>query len=60
MAENQLPISFLYYESISILMHDINNDKAPENRSNLFQKASNIHSYNTRSTSSKFYVKALD
>ena len=39
-------------------MHDINNDKAPVNMLNLFQKTSNIHSYNTRSsTSGKFYVK---
>ena len=38
-------------------MHDINNDKAPANMLNLFQKTSNIHLYNTRSTSGKFYVK---
>ena len=39
-------------------MHDINNDKAPANMLNLFQKTSNIHSHNTRSsTSGKFYVK---
>ena len=41
-------------------MHDINNDKAQANMLNLFQKTSNIHSYNTRSSSSgKFYVKNL-
>ena len=41
-------------------MHDIKNDKAPANMLNLFQKTSNIHSYNTRSSSSgKFYVKHL-
>ena len=41
-------------------MHDINNDKAHANMLNLFQKTSNIHSYNTRSSSSgKFYVKNL-
>ena len=40
-------------------MHDINNNKAPVNMSNLFQKTSNILSYNTRSsTSGKFYVKS--
>ena len=56
---NVLPITFLYYESVSTLMHDINNDKAPANMLNLFQKTSNIHSYNTRSsTSGKFYVKS--
>ena len=36
-----------------------NNDKAPANRLNLFQKTSNTHSYNTQSsTSGKFYVKS--
>ena len=40
-------------------MLDINNDKAPENMSNIFQKMSNIHSYNTQSsTYGKFYVKS--
>ena len=29
-------------------MHYINNNKAPANMLNLFQKTSNIHSYNTR------------
>ena len=56
---NVLPITFLHYESVSALMHDINNNKAPVSMSNLFQKTSNIHSYNTRSsTSGKFYVKS--
>ena len=56
---NVLPITFLYYESVSTLMHDINNDKAPANMLNLFQKTCNIHSYNTRSsTSGKFHVKS--
>ena len=40
-------------------MHDINNDKAPANMLNLFQKTCNIHSYYTRSsTSGKFHVKS--
>ena len=40
-------------------MHDINNNKAPVNMSNLFRNTSNIHSYNTRSSmSGKFYVKS--
>ena len=56
---NVLPITFLYYESVSTLMYDINNGKAPTNMLNLFQKTSNIHSYNTRSsTSRKFFVKS--
>ena len=53
-----LLITFLYYESVSALVHNINNDKAPANMSNVFQKTSNIHSYNTRSSTSRtFYVK---
>ena len=45
---NVLPITFLYYESVSTLMHDINILYT-------FQKTSNIHAYNTRSfTSGKF------
>ena len=40
---NVLPITFLYYESVSALMHDIYNNKSPENMLNLFQKMSNIH-----------------
>ena len=56
---NALPITFLYYESVSTLMHDINNNKAPANMLNLFQKTSSIHSYNTRSsTSGKFCVES--
>ena len=40
-------------------MHDISNDNAPADLLNLFQKTSNIHSFNTRSsTSGKFYVKS--
>ena len=55
---NVLLITFLYYESVSTLVHNINNDKAPANMSNVFQKTSNIHSYNTRSSTSRtFYVK---
>ena len=39
--------------------HSINNGKAPTNMLKLFQKTSNIHSYNTRSsTSGKFFVKS--
>ena len=56
---NALPITFLYYESVSNLMHDINNNNAPLNSVHLFEKASSIHSYYTRSsTSGKFYLKS--
>ena len=40
-------------------MHDINNNNAPANMSNLLQKTLNIHLYTTRSsTSGEFYVKS--
>ena len=56
---NVLLITFLYYESVSASMHDINNDKAPANMLNLFQKTSNLHLHNAgSSTSGKFYVKS--
>ena len=58
---NVLPITFLYYESVSALMHDINNNEAPVNMSNLFQKMSNIHSYNTHHLRlESFMLKVLD
>ena len=54
---NILPLTFLYYESVSNLMHDINNNKAPLNILKLFKKTSSVHSYSTRSSTSKnFYV----
>ena len=56
---NVLPLAFLYYESVSNLMHDVNNNNTPLNILNFFQKLSVVHSYNTRSsTSGKFYVKS--
>ena len=38
-------------------MHDINNDKVPANMLTLFQKTSDIHSYNTLSSTSVFYTR---
>ena len=55
---NILPLNFLYYESISNLMHDINNNIAPVNISNLFVSTSSVHSYNTRSSTSGNYYSA--
>ena len=57
---NTLPITFLYYVSVSNLMHDINSNNAPLNIVHLFEKTSSIHSYYTRSTTSrKVYVKSF-
>ena len=56
---NVLPLAFLCYESVSNLMHDVNNNNTPLNILNFFQKLSVVHSYNTRSfTSGKFYVQS--
>ena len=53
-----LPLDLLYFKSVAILMHDISNSLTPTNISNLFASQSNIHSYNTRSSSrGDYYVK---
>ena len=53
---NVLPITFLCYESVSTLMHDINNDKAPANIKFISENVYCIHSYNAGlSTSGTFY-----
>jgi len=56
---NILPLSFLYYEYVSSLMHDINNTNAPLTILKLIQKMSSVHTYNTRSSNTgKFYVQS--
>ena len=55
---NVLPITFLYHESVSSLMYDINSNNAPVNMLHLFKETSSIHSYNTRSSASgNLYVQ---
>ena len=45
---NILPLTFLYYESVSNLMHYIyNNSNTPIDTPKLFRETSNVHSYNT-------------
>ena len=58
---NILPISFLYFKSVSYVMHDIHTNTAPSKIVNLFQQTSSIHTYNTR-TSSKInmYIKKFN
>ena len=54
-----LPLNFLYYKTLSELMHDLSTSSAPINIPNLFTKTSSVHSYNTHSsTSDNFYIKA--
>ena len=62
---NILPLTFLYYESVSNLIHDINNSDTSINILKLFWKTSNNHSYNTQSSTSDpprktFMSKILD
>ena len=50
-----LPITFLHYEGVCKLMFDVHNDSAPSNITKLFTRTSNIHTYNTRSSTSQFF-----
>ena len=50
-----LPITFLYYEAVCQLMFDIHKDSAPSNITKLFTSTSNIHTYNTCSSTSQFF-----
>ena len=53
-----LPLDLLYFNSVAIPMHDISNSLTPPNISNLFSSQSNIHSYNTSSSSrGDYHVK---
>ena len=55
---NILPVDMLYFKSIASLMHDINNQSAPLNLINLFDRVDSVHSYRTRSASAgKFHIK---
>ena len=42
------PLNFLYFETVAILMHDINNNTAPIRILNLSEKAANIHPDGTK------------
>ena len=55
---NILQLQFSYYESIAKLMLDIGNKTAAANIPELFEEISNVHFYNTSSSSSNnFYTK---
>ena len=59
-----LPLNFLYYKTLSELMHDVSTASALINIRNLsclFTETSSVHSYNTRSsTSENFYINLQD
>ena len=50
-----LPITFLYNEAVCKLMLDVHNNSAPSNITKLFTRTSNIHTYNTRSSTSQLF-----
>ena len=56
-----LPLSFLYFERMCIMLHDIYNNNAPTNLNKLFKLSSESHHYETRSTSNQcFYVESIN
>ena len=55
------PIAFLYFKSVSYLMHNIHTNTAPSKIVNLFSQTSSIHAYNTRSSSkNNLYIKKFN
>ena len=55
---NVLPLNFLYFKTICLIMHDVFNNVTPPNVSNLFTYSSKVHHYNTRfSAAGNFYIK---
>ena len=56
-----LPLHFLYYRNVAVLMHDIYTHSAPPNIIDLFEHVFNIHSYNTRASKHQnLYTKRFD
>ena len=53
---NCLPISFLFFQQLCHLMHDIHTQVAPINLLNQFTKIKTIHNYNTRSSSKECFA----
>lgn len=55
---NVLPLNFLYFNSICLIMHDVSNNVTPPNASKLFTYSSKVHHHNTRlSAAGNFYTK---
>ena len=53
-----LPLGLLYLRSVAILMHHVFNNLSPPQITNIFNFQSNIHPYNTRSSSrGNFFVQ---
>ena len=57
---HSLPINFMFFERVCIMMHDIFNSQAPDNLNCLFRSLEDVHRYTTRSTSNKcIYVDGV-
>ena len=57
-SSNILLIELLYFETVSVLMHDVSNNTAQENLYDAFTRSRQIHSHKTRSASAgNCYVK---
>ena len=50
-SSNRLPLDLLYFKSVAISMHDVFNNLSPPQITNIFNFQSNVHPYNTRSSS---------
>ena len=57
---HSLPINFMFFERVCIMMHDIFNSQVPDNLNCLFRSLEDVHRYTTRSTSNKcIYVDGV-
>ena len=57
-SSNLLPLELFYFKSVAILMYDVFNNLSPPQMTNTFNFQSNIHPYNTRSSSrGNFFVQ---
>ena len=53
---NVLPVIMLYFKSVSMLMHDVYNNKTPANISNLFIPLPEVNIYNIRFSSTRNFI----
>ena len=55
---NVIPLDFLSFKTICLIMHNVFNNVTPPNFSNLFTYSSKVHHHNTRfSAAGNFYIK---
>ena len=57
-SSNTIPVTMLYFKSISIIMHDVFNKLTPCSTSTLFNRSNEIHNYNTIfSSAGNYHIK---